>query len=187
MKAVAILGEPAVGKSTLMRNIIKSFSGGKKMKYKKCKFTFFTHENFIILGDYFTDKPFEGTDLLAMDAINDTERLLLAMKAKHPRLKVLFEGDRLTNARFLNMLNANYDLKMIRLTCDAHIKEMRHESRKDTQTPQFKKSRKTKLDNLCEKFKIEELDTTKLDDGQVFRQFMRESGLLGEVFKIGRD
>lgn len=148
MKIIAIGGEPATGKSELVKKIRESFDL-KKFKYKKILDYEKTKNGIIIFGKYEGGK-FDGTDRLAMSvqpvAVDFLEK-------KSNLISVLiFEGDRLFNDKFLSYLN-KYEVAKIILECSEKSKKLRHENRSDTQGEQFLKSRKTKISNIIKKHK----------------------------------
>jgi len=61
---------------------------------------------------------------------------------------VLFEGDRLFNAKFLEHVYKNYKLKVFLLETPEEIKKIRHSERSDTQSEQWLNGRVTKIKNI---------------------------------------
>ena len=98
MRVVAMIGEPASGKTTLMERFIGSMGDGRKFKYKKLRGIDFSSSKIIVLGEYFTG-TFAGTDRLSMAVQPDVESFIRKAKRKYPEYTIVFEGDRLGNGQ----------------------------------------------------------------------------------------
>lgn len=146
MRIIAIGGEPATGKSTLV-NKIRS-SSLKKLEDKKFKKILCyekSSEGIIILGKYNGGK-FDGTDSLSMSV----QPIAKEFVEKEKWRVIVFEGDRLFNNKFLLFLD-RYDVAKIILVSDKIIKIKRHKKRDDTQPEKFLISRRTKIRNIFKK------------------------------------
>ncbi len=185
MKAVALIGEPGVGKSTLMRNFIKALGKGHVMKFRKLRFIMFNGPSIIVLGEYFSGKQFEGTDTLSNVVIEDAILFLRSLNKKGKMFHVVFEGDRLNNRTFLDFLSSAYELSIIKLVCDPMALESRITKRGTNQTMAFRNRIKTKIGNLTKEYDMKTIDSSSMDEKSVFRNFVRESGLIKEVVQIG--
>lgn len=186
MKVIGITGEPGVGKTTLMKNIINTLGPGVRMKYRKLAFCYFRQPNIVILGDYYNGKMFQGTDVLSNVVIDDTKKLIKGYINSENQPTIIFEGDRLNNRSFLDFLLPRCELRYFRLCCDVLQLENRINKRQSKQTAGFRQRIKTKLNNLKKEYEVNEIDTTFMDEHAVFRHIMRESGLAQEVMKIGK-
>lgn len=114
---------------------------------------------FVVLGKY-QDGVFQGTDRLSMGIQPKAVEFCLFARKRH----ILLEGDRLGNAKFIEAMRPFMDVKIYIVKCDAERKKMRHENRNDTQTEAFKKSKKTKVENLAAMYSHEVLINNDLDD-----------------------
>jgi hypothetical protein len=171
-KVIAIGGLPATGKTTILKTYIKDIDL-QPMEPIKLVVTSYDHRNDChILGTY--SKPcmvcgmvdfhkmdcgqpvvkntFQGTDTLSMAVQPNATEFLKTTKSN-----ILFEGDRLFNAKFLeaavDLVDAGeIDLKIVLVNADPTLVEQRHKDRGDTQTEKFLKGRETKYDNIRASF-----------------------------------
>jgi dephospho-CoA kinase len=151
MHIIAIGGLPAVGKSTLLKELKKKLEKeyGKLQiyKYGLVKGECYGKKVFIF-GTY--DRKFGGTDTLSMAVQPIAERFLKTMKDKN--VVILYEGDRLFNSKFLShILECGYENNMYMLIAPPETLEERHIERGDTQSDSWKQGRKTKYQNIYEK------------------------------------
>lgn len=141
MKCVAIGGEPATGKTTLVKSILKD-KQYQSYKFGLLRGHLITDLNLLILGIY-SDDTFSGTDKLSMAVNKDFLKFL-----EITRRNFIFEGDRLFTKNNLEYLIKKHQTKVIILENDDKTLESRHISRKDNQSEIFKKGRKTKIQNI---------------------------------------
>lgn len=141
MKAVAIGGVPASGKSTLLKTIIKQCGLKKHWKYKLLNGTMFN--NTCIIGKYPENETFGGTDRLSMASPKDMYEFIDLKKAN-----ILFEGDRLFTKDILHKLIKTYETRIIVIRNDDEVLAQRHIQRGDNQKESFLKGRKTKINNI---------------------------------------
>lgn len=171
MTIIAIGGEPAVGKTTLMKAFLlrleEKYGKPKTLKYG----TLWGHEfgeRIAVLGKYHVGGPFEGTDRLSMSVQTDAKEF---MGSPFARPVVIFEGDRLFNRSFLDFCHAlaGSSLHVIVLhTAAQAILDERHKQRGDSQSETFLKGRRTKIANIKRdaKFSILELEHSTPDHTQ---------------------
>tara|TARA_Y100000401_G_scaffold66066_1_gene52727 strand:- start:8620 stop:9168 length:549 start_codon:yes stop_codon:yes gene_type:complete len=155
MKVIAIGGLPAVGKSSLLKELKKKlekeYGKFKIYKYGLVKGECYGNKVFIF-GTY--DRKFGGTDTLSMAVQPHAEKFLKTMKNKE--VVILYEGDRLFNSKFLtHILKEEYNNKMYMLIATPDLLEQRHKDRGDTQSDKWKQGRKTKYQNIYEKLSRE--------------------------------
>ncbi len=144
-KIIAIGGEPATGKTTLMQRIIERHGPFVPCKYGTLRMLWSEATGVAILGVY-GNGIFGGTDRLSMSVITHTRAFLKAPTL--PVRTLLFEGDRLFHLKFLADCEAVAVTDVVILTASEEAKKERHFLRGDTQTPTWLKSRKTKAANL---------------------------------------
>lgn len=147
---VAVGGEPATGKTSMMRGVISRLGGDSAFKffqYGLLRGMWNKKEKVLILGIY-DEKTFAGTDRLSMAVINDAEKFMRENFKDFEDASMLFEGDRLFNKRFLDVCKEFAPTAIMVLECSEEIKAARHIKRNDTQSESWLRSRKTKLENL---------------------------------------
>jgi hypothetical protein len=148
VKVIAMGGEPATGKTTLMFKLISMADDWQMVKPQKLLDAMYSEKlNLYILGKYETgDNVFQGTDRLSMAVQPDAVAFFESLENKN----VIFEGDRLFNGKMLDRLSELFpnDFKVLILTASHNTKEQRHVDRKDDQDDKFKNSRATKISNI---------------------------------------
>lgn len=164
MNVIAIGGEPATGKSTLVQHLLQPYTtavpfewgllGG--LKYDAGLF---------LLGRY-EGGDFGGTDRLPMNVIDDAEEFIeeAAKYDTYTDWAVLFEGDRLFNDRFLDFCAEHADLHAYILTAPPDVLEARHDAREDDQSESWLKGRRTKYANLAERDDVTTLPHETVED-----------------------
>lgn len=178
-KIIAIGGVPATGKTTLMFKIISLADDWKVIKPQKLLDAMFSKKlRTVILGKYQDDgNVFQGTDRLSMAVQPDAEKFFEEIKDQ--KINVLFEGDRLFNAKMLNSLSESYsdsDFKIVVIQANHDIVEQRHIDRKDDQDEKFKRSRETKISNISGNLQlmdyIHTVDNNNLDDQSLIIEYI---------------
>lgn len=151
---IAIGGEPATGKTSLMRGVIARLGGDNAFKFFQfglVRGMWNEKEKVLILGIY-DEKTFAGTDRLSMAVINDAEKFLEQKFPQFDDAVMVYEGDRLFNKRYLDFCKAIAPTAIMVLTCTEELKAFRHKKRGDTQTESWLKSRKTKVEKLVAQY-----------------------------------
>lgn len=146
MKVIAIGGEPGAGKSTLMKEILDQYSW--KIEYDKVKLVpYLTNTDGVyVLGKYFEEgQTFSGTDRMSMAVQPEAIKFLATLDKDSV---VLYEGDRLFTASFLEHCVENYDLEIIYLETDKTIREERYKERGSNQNETWLQGRVTKIANI---------------------------------------
>lgn len=154
MKIIAIGGEPATGKTTLVRSLLAAYPG-ERTEFRDglvrgYKFTPKDRPWLLVLGVYDGRDHFEGTDRLSMSVQPSVLKFLHGCDRD---LTVLFEGDRLFNKSFLTScvdLVGKDDVLVLSLFADNPTKKARHASRGDAQGEVFLKGRRTKTRNIMD-------------------------------------
>ena len=142
---IAVGGEPATGKTTLMWKIIDSATDWQKIEPKKTLSAIRSESlNLTILGKYDRSEQFAGTDRLSMSVQPAATEFI-----KEATGNILFEGDRLFNRKFIDaIISCNCPYSLIYIEASPNELYNRHVDRKDTQTETFLKSRQTKYSNI---------------------------------------
>lgn len=156
VKVIAIGGEPATGKTTLMFKIISMADDWVVAKPEKLLDVMYSDKlRLYILGKYENnDNLFQGTDRLSMAVQPDAERFFSTLEYESningSAVNVIFEGDRLFNSKLLDRLSSWFpeSFRAYVLTASKDIKNKRHLDRKDNQDEKFKNSRATKISNI---------------------------------------
>ena len=143
MRCVAIGGEPATGKTTLVSQIYDSLNEPKGFKFGLVRGHLDNTRNLALLGIYGTGETFLGTDKLAMNVNPHFHK-----DAEKRSRNLLFEGDRLFTGANLQKLMAMYETRVIILKASEEDLHKRHKERGDTQTAKFLQGRQTKTANI---------------------------------------
>ena len=148
VRVIAMGGEPATGKTTLMFKLISMADDWQIVKPQKLLDAMYSKKlNLYILGKYADDgNVFQGTDRLSMAVQPDAVAFFDSLDDAN----VIFEGDRLFNGKMLDFLQEKFpnDFKVLILTVKDSTLDQRHIDRKDDQDDKFKNSRKTKISNI---------------------------------------
>jgi hypothetical protein len=150
MKVMAIGGEPAVGKTTLMFSLIDKADDWVTCKPEKLLDAIYSKKlNTYILGKYEKGSTFQGTDRLSMAVQPDAEKFISSLHYENSDVNVLFEGDRLFNSKYLEFISKyDADFQILVLEAKNDIIKQRHVDRNDTQDDKFINGRRTKISNI---------------------------------------
>jgi dephospho-CoA kinase len=144
MKVIAIGGEPGSGKSTLMKRLIQYYS--VEPKYNEVKLVPYLQKNNIyILGKYEEGEVFSGTDRMSMAVQPEAIKFCASLPENSI---VLFEGDRLFTASFLEDCMDKYNLEIIHLFANKDIQKQRYLERGSEQNETWLRGRETKIANI---------------------------------------
>lgn len=149
-KIIAMIGVPAVGKSTIMRRFLEASPDWKKQELVKLVPTLYNATRDLhVFGSYDPAEPFPGTDRYSMAVQPQAIKFV-----KETTGDILFEGDRLNTGTFLEFLaeQPDTDFQILVITANSSIIEERHSARADTQSETFLKGRETKIDNVRSSF-----------------------------------
>lgn len=101
MTMYLIIGNCGVGKTWIMKSLIKALGISKVYSYKTGLYQYLKQKDVIILGKY-DDTVFEGSDRLSMAIMTDNAKI----KPIFESVKyVIGEGDRFTNSSFITEFN----------------------------------------------------------------------------------
>jgi molybdopterin-guanine dinucleotide biosynthesis protein len=159
MKLIGVVGEPATGKTTLVRAVLQRLGGNYTLFKYRLVYGRQYPSGLFVLGIYRDGETFGGTDRLSMAVQPDAVRFLKKVPAQ---AIVLFEGDRLTRAGFLKA--AGSDLLLFVLEASPDEKTRRHRERADTQAVTFHRSRATLIERIAQDFPAVRLRNDSLTD-----------------------
>lgn len=152
-KIIALGGEPATGKSTVLISLINQLTElyGQPEEIQPVKLIPCVHweeQQIYILGKYHEGEMFPGTDKMAMNCQPRAVEFFESLKDSNAT--IIFEGDRLFNGSFLNHLLEHYEdfLDVVILESSEETKKFRHKDRNDSQDEKFLKGRKTKYQKI---------------------------------------
>jgi hypothetical protein len=169
---IALGGEPASGKTTLLKRIRKNFSNMVEFKDGLVRGEYCPIYNVYFIG-VFDDTMFEGTDKLSLSV----QPSFIEFISKTPNAKIVFEGDRLFNASIFEQV----DSLIYILNIDPIIHKERHALRGHEQNETFLKGRKTKIDNIKNTFTHTLLNNDTETDIIVNEQEIMKVLLMGNI------
>lgn len=145
-KVTIIIGEPATGKSTIMKTLITNHGQwvyDSSTKYIPCHWQ---DKEKCIIGRYDDmTHQFPGTDRMSMAC----QQYVINFIKDHPDASFIIEGDRLSNKMFFWALrDLGYDLVILHVWLRQDLLDARRLAERPDQGPTFIKSRVTKIKNL---------------------------------------
>lgn len=175
MKVIAIGGEPGSGKTTLMKRIIQHYN--MQPKYEDVKLVpFLQKDNIYVLGKYEDGHVFAGTDRMSMAVQPEAIKFLATLPTESI---VLYEGDRLFTASFLEDCLDKYDLDIIYLSTYKDVRTQRYTERGSEQDETWLRGRETKIANILTNmnllFNVSKYNNNNLDEQNL---------VFGEILKI---
>lgn len=151
MKGAYFIGEPGVGKSTLVKELTKGFKTRTAVNDKPFRNLAYLNEDFKVVARQLggLDPQYPGTDRLSMSVQPKAIQWLTTAPAPF----VFGEGDRLATKGFLDALEANCEeWRLIVCVASAATMGKRREARGSNQDPKWLVGRKTKIRNLTDAF-----------------------------------
>lgn len=146
MKVIALFGEPGCGKTTLMREVLKKLSIDSSTLKEDFKLVpHHKKDNVFVLGKYEEGEIFAGTDRMSMAVQPEAVKFLESIPTDSI---ILFEGDRLCTASFLEHCNNNYNLNLIYLKTGRDTRKVRYGERGSSQNETWLAGRESKVSNI---------------------------------------
>lgn len=163
IQVIGFDGEPATGKTHLMRSILAELGPPELLRKRHWKLGLLigsehTKAKVHVLGDYRGPDKYAGTDRLTMELSPPAVTWLLWLNRTDlfNGWTVLLEGDRLFNGKLMRSLEeARARTIWVLLTASEGMKSARRGGREDTKPESFLKGRRTKLANLAKDFKLQ--------------------------------
>ena len=148
LKVTAIGGEPATGKSYIMKKLIEKTSLKEKFEWGKLV-RGVKNDVISVLGIYQdAEDIFPGTDKLSMAVQPEGIQYIKLEAAQNNLQHIIFEGDRLFKSSLFDIVKNDVDFRIVVIKCDDNIKHQRHKQRNDEQNEKWLNSRKTAVNNI---------------------------------------
>jgi hypothetical protein len=152
MRLTYLIGEPGVGKSTLMRAITDGWLGVEVAK-PFAHVDYFPGDCEVVLGVSplatqlgRDDGPYPGTDRLSMGVLPMALKFVDTLEVP----LVLAEGDRLATMKFLGPVSQRFSVTLVRLSATDELLEARRRERGSAQNSTWLKGRATKVARLVD-------------------------------------
>ena len=152
-KIIAVGGVPGTGKTALFWKFLSLHEWEKVEPVKLVTSLYCKELDLYVFGKYEEGEVFAGTDKLSMSCQTNVTEFVQSTTSN-----IMFEGDRLTNTKFYNMLMElpETELKIIILEVDQKILNQRYAERGSNQSETFLRGRETKIDNILRNFELRE-------------------------------
>jgi ABC-type dipeptide/oligopeptide/nickel transport system ATPase component len=155
MKIIGLIGEPAAGKSTVMKNFIATLGEGEIVKDGLVVYTRYNDDRVIIAGKYEEGVTFCGTDTLSKGC-GPKYREWLEKVHRDPAFEnwtFYWEGERFSNNPFMELLT-NLGATTYYLEADGKTLNERNANRSN-QNLTWRKGMQTRMHNLRDKYPVE--------------------------------
>jgi ABC-type dipeptide/oligopeptide/nickel transport system ATPase component len=150
MKIVGLIGEPAAGKSTVMRKFIASLnSEGTVVKDGLIVYTLYSEDKVIVAGIY-DEQVFSGTDRMSKACGPKVREWLTRMNGNFEwdNFTFYWEGERFSNSKFFDFFyNECSDVITYFLTANEVTLNERNANRSQ-QNDTWRKGMRTRMNNL---------------------------------------
>jgi hypothetical protein len=153
MRLIYLIGEPATGKSTVLRAFLQEYPPQAAWQFGKLRGL--TCANGLYVLGIYDGRPFGGTDRLSMAVQPDAVQFLSWAGQQAKPIVIIGEGDRLANRKFFSAAEAVGQVNVLYLYADPATLQARHASRADTQDAQWLLGRRTKTLRLAERCDVE--------------------------------
>lgn len=160
MKIVGICGEPAAGKSTVMRKLISSLSGPGELKKEKLVVYTEYHEDKVFVAGIYDEQVFSGTDRTSKGC-GPTYRQWIADKNSNPAYDdwtFYWEGERFSNSKFFDFFTKECsDSTIYFLKADPEVLNERNKARSN-QNDSWRRGMTTRMNNLRTNYSVVEVE-----------------------------
>ena len=178
-KFITIIGgEPASGKTTLMKKIISRLRIEIEIQHGLIKgYQDEASENYV-LGIYQENELFAGTDKLSMAVQPDAIKFIKNKEFKH----LLIEGDRLFKPSFIKeCYNVRNNVRVIILKVGEMTLKNRHKQRGDNQSESWLRAKKTTVNNIKETFPCHILNNIDVFDQNICLEYIIGKDIYAQV------
>ena len=155
MQIIGLIGEPAAGKSTVMRDFIARLGRKEVVKEGLVAYTLYAEDKVMVAGIY-DEQVFSGTDRLSKGC-GPKYREWLAAKANDPEFsdwKFYWEGERFSNSKFFDFfLTLKTPVVTYYLEADPEVLNERN-AKRSNQNPTWRKGMATRMRNLREGYPV---------------------------------
>ena len=164
--ALFLIGEPATGKTRIVRELMGA-DQGKKFKHGKIKGHALNSGGLIVVGDYTNSVAvFAGTDRLSMSAITDWTPFLKTVKTHFNSPPILLEGARLMNNRAIDELKSNgWEVVVAKVITSEDTIKRRRMARGGEQKEQWLKGNKTAVNTIAATHRAETIENIEGSEG----------------------
>ena len=156
MKIIGLCGEPAAGKSTVMRKFIASLGNGEVCKEGLVGYTLYNEDKVIVAGIY-DEQVFSGTDRLSKGCGPKYREWLAAKIAdeKYNDWSFYWEGERFSNSKFFDFFYSECpEITVYFLIADSKTLDERNANRSN-QNASWRKGMATRMRNIREGYPVE--------------------------------
>lgn len=155
MKIIGLIGEPASGKSTILRKLIAGLGPGIVKKEGLVAYTEFTADKVIVAGIY-DEQVFSGTDRLSKGC-GPKYREWLSLRLADPAYadwRFYWEGERFSNSKFFDFFeNLGDAVTVYYLEADEKLLSERNQARSN-QNESWRKGMRTRMQNLHKRYSV---------------------------------
>jgi len=156
MLIVGLIGEPAAGKSTVMREFLSKLKGPSEVvKEGLVAYTVYPEERVMVAGIY-DEQVFSGTDRLSKGCGPKYREWLLAkvLDSEYAGWNFYWEGERFSNSKFFDFfLTLGVPYVTYYLTCDEKTLASRNVARSG-QNDSWRKGMATRMRNLRNNYPV---------------------------------
>ncbi|AGS80999.1 hypothetical protein [Caulobacter phage Cr30] len=172
---VAMIGLPAVGKSTIFKEFMKLTDDWELVPRKNVAHHYSKKLNAVIIGKYEDGEVFPGTDRLGLNTQPHCKEFI----EEASDVNFFFEGDRIGNQSMFEWIAEldDTDFTILNVVADPRTISIRHKKRNDDQSEQFLNGRETKIAGICKNFVlmdyVETVEHETSEDTQKIVELMR--------------
>lgn len=164
MKVIVIAGEPASGKSTIVKKLIN----GSPINFQYGLVKGHAIGSVLFIGTYKPGERYPGTDRLSMAVQPCLQEMLLTRVTIEPFQTIVFEGDRLCNPSLIKWLERHkIETQVFHVLVSEETLQARRVARGDTFDEKWLRGRKTKVSNFVQSCaSVETLRNESLEDSE---------------------
>ena len=167
MVALGLIGEPCVGKTSVMRELLLHQKGISRIQFGSAKAIEVKGRRLFVLGVY-DGGVCDGTDRLSMNCYKDSLSLASWMIADKKDHGLLWEGDRMNNAKWIDALKAlGVSVELWHLEASEEVMAERRRLRNSTQSSRWAMGIKTKVDNMSKMYQARRIEMSGPDSAKV--------------------